>query len=289
MTIPRLTHSTNAMKTPSPFSPFTLSPLLLVLLVAACQPAGGPSPEATAAAFPAGTIVDLTYAFDEESIYWPTAEGFALTVDAKGVTEGGYYYEANSFSAAEHGGTHLDAPIHFAENRWTTDEIPLERLIGPALLVDVTEQAAGNPDYLVSVADFERWEAEHGPMPDSVIVLVRTGYGAFWPDRQRYMGTAERGPDAVPQLHFPGLHPDAARWLVENRTIHAIGLDTPSIDYGQSSRFEAHQILFEANIPAFENVAHLDRLPPEGFRVIALPMKIKGGSGGPLRIVALVP
>lgn len=264
--------------------------VLLLLLFAACQPAEPPAPEpATPAAFPAGAVVDLTYAFDEETVYWPTAEGFVLTVDAKGMTEGGYYYEANSFSAAEHGGTHLDAPVHFAENHWTADAIPLERLIGPAIVIDVTAQATDNPDYLISVADFERWEGTHGPMPDGVIVLLRTGYGAFWPDRTRYMGTAERGADAVPKLHFPGLDPAAARWLVENRTIHAIGLDTPSIDYGQSSLFEAHRTLFAANIPAFENVAHLDRLPPEGFTIVALPMKIKGGSGGPLRLIAILP
>ena len=160
--------------------------------------------------------------------------------------------------------------------------------MGPAVVIDVVEQAAGNPDYQVTQADVEAWEALHGPLPDGVIVLLRTGYGQFWPDREQYMGTAERGADAVAHLHFPGLHPDAARWLVANRNIHAIGLDTPSIDYGQSSLFEAHQVLFEANIPAFENVANLDQLPDAGFSVIALPMKIEGGSGGPLRIIALV-
>ena len=102
------------------------------------------------------------------------------------------------------------------------------------------------------------------------------------------MGTDERGPAAVAKLHFPGLHPDAARWLVANRQINAIGLDTPSIDYGQSTLFESHRILFEKNIPAFENVANLDQLPVKGFTVIALPMKIKGGSGGPVRIIAML-
>ena len=105
-----------------------------------------------------GVVVDLTYAFDDETIYWPTAEGFTLTEDAKGLQEGGYYYEANSFSAAEHGGTHLDAPIHFAENRWTADEIPLERLIGPALVVDVAEQAAGLQGQAVVIGLVEIFE-----------------------------------------------------------------------------------------------------------------------------------
>ena len=126
-------------------------------------------------------------------------------------------------------------------------------------------------------------------MPDGIIVLLRTGYGAFWPDREKYMGTAELGAEAVEKLHFPGLDPEAAKWLVQERKIHAIGLDTPSIDRGQSSLYESHQILFKANIPAFENVANLDQLPESGFTVIALPMKIRDGSGGPLRIVAVLP
>ena len=234
-------------------------------------------------------IIDLTHAYDGETIYWPTAAGFEMNRDFQGMTDGGYYYEANTFRTAEHGGTHLDAPVHFAEGRQHTDEIPLQRLIGPAVLVDVSEQAAGDRDYRVQVADFRAWEADHGRLPDGVIVLIRTGFGRYWPDRVKYLGTEARGPEAVAQLHFPGLHPDAARWLTEQRNINAIGLDTPSIDYGQSTDFLAHRILFEENIPAFENVAYLDRLPASGFQLIALPMKIRGGSGGPLRIVAIVP
>ena len=234
-------------------------------------------------------IVDLSHAYDAETIYWPTEDGFELEVGFEGMTDGGYYYEANTFRSAEHGGTHLDAPIHFAEGRQTVEAIPLDHLVGPAVVIDVSSAALADPDYRVTVADFEAWEAEHGPLPDGVIVLLNTGYARFWPDRERYMGTAERGAEAVAKLHFPGLHPDAARWLVEARRIHAVGLDTPSIDYGQSTLFESHRVLFEANVPAFENVANLDGLPAHGFVVAALPMKIRGGSGGPLRIVAFVP
>lgn len=240
-------------------------------------------------AFPEGTWIDLTHNFDDDTIYWPTAGGFKLHVDSAGFTEKGYYYEANSFSSAEHGGTHLDAPIHFAEKRWTADQIPLDKLIGPVIVVDVSQKAKQNSDYQVSVDDFKSWEKEHGPMADGVIVILHTGNGSNWPDREKYMGTAERGPQAVPKLHFPGLHPDAAQWLVDNRKIHAIGLDTPSIDYGQSTHFQSHVILFKHNIPAFENVANSHLLPPKGALVVALPMKIKDGSGGPLRMVALVP
>jgi len=266
-----------------------MKPLILAsLLFVSASTLAGPS-GSSGDGFGSGTIIDLTHAFDAETIYWPTAPGFDLKVDFKGSTEGGYYYEANSFSAAEHGGTHLDAPSHFAEGGQHADAIPLSHLMGPAVVIDVSRQAAADRDYLVSVADFEAWEATHGRLPDGVIVLLRTGFDQFWGDREAYLGTAARGPEAVPLLHFPGLHPEAASWLVEHRAIHAIGLDTASIDFGQSTGFESHRILFAANIPAFENVANLAGLPVSGFQVIALPMKIRGGSGGPLRIIAIVP
>ncbi len=238
---------------------------------------------------PPGSIVDLSYSYGDDTVYWPTADKFEKTVDAEGYTAGGYYYLSNTVRTSEHGGTHLDAPIHFSEGQLTTDEIPLENLMGSAVLIDVSEPAASDPDYLISVSDFENWEARHGRIPDAAIVLLRTGYGQYWPNAELYLGTAERGADAVPLLHFPGIDPDAASWLVENRSINAIGLDTASIDRGQSSTYETHQILFAANIPAFENVANLERLPETGFVVIALPMKIAGGSGGPLRIAAIIP
>ena len=239
--------------------------------------------------FPDGQWIDLTYDFSSETIYWPTAEGFKLTTVFKGPTEKGFFYFSNNYMASEHGGTHIDAPNHFAYERKTVDQIPLSQLTGEAIVIDVSEKALKNPDYEVSIEDFTSWEAIHGKIKDGTIVLLRTGFGDFWPDKEKYLGTAERGADAVAKLHFPGLSPDAATWLVENRKINAIGLDTASIDHGQSQYFRAHQILFEQNIPAFENVANLDKLPPKDAYVIALPMKIKDGSGAPLRIVAIIP
>ena len=236
--------------------------------------------------FTAVRVVDLSYAFDSDTVYWPTAESFKLEKDFEGVTEKGYYYSAYKYAAAEHGGTHIDAPVHFARGRNSVDQIPLEQLMGTAIVIDTTKSCAGDPDYRVTSADFENWERMNGRIPAGAIVLLRTGFGKYYPDRKKYMGTDERGAAAVSKLHFPGLHPDAARWLTQNRSIKAIGLDTPSIDYGQSTLFESHRTLFDKNIPAFENVANLDQLPLKGFSVIALPMKIKGGSGGPLRIVA---
>jgi len=237
---------------------------------------------------PTRKIVDLTYSFDAESVYWPTAETFKLETDAEGMTENGYYYSAYRYSAAEHGGTHLDAPVHFAKGRNSVDQIPVDQLTGAGLVLDVTKQCAGNADYLISVADFQDWEKKNGEIPVGSIVLLRTGFGKFYPDRRKYLGTDERGAVAVFKLHFPGLDPEAARWLTQNRSIKAIGLDTASIDRGQSTMFESHRALFEKNVPAFENVANLDQLPVKGFTIVALPMKIKGGSGGPLRIIAML-
>lgn len=241
-----------------------------------------------ASRFPSGRLVDLTHAFDERTIYWPTSPQFEIETLSEGVTDRGYYYVAKRFSTAEHGGTHIDAPIHFAEGRNAVDEIALENLIGPGIVVDVEGACAEERDYQVAVDDFVAWESEHGPIPGGAIVLLRTGFGERWPDRARYMGTDARGPEAVPDLHFPGLHPDAARWLITERAIRAVGLDTPSIDHGPSQDFGAHVTLFARNVPAFENVANLDELPESGFTVVALPMKIRGGSGGPLRIIAIV-
>lgn len=232
--------------------------------------------------------VDLTHAFSNETIYWPTAEPFKLDVVSEGMTEKGYYYSAYQFCAAEHGGTHMDAPVHFAAKAATMDQVPLDRLIGPAVVVDVSAKVLADRDYRVTVADLTAWETSNGRIPDGSMVLLRTGFARYWPDRKQYLGTDRRGPEAVAELHFPGLHPDAAKWLVTKRHIRAVGLDTASIDYGQSTHFESHQILAAAGVPIMENLANLEQLPARGAFVVALPMKIKSGSGAPLRAVARV-
>lgn len=263
-----------------PRSARTLAALVAGLLLAG-RPAGAQGP--------AGVPVDLTHGFGESTVYWPTAEGFRLSRDTAGITPGGFWYAASSFCSAEHGGTHLDAPVHFGEGRRTVDQIPLEDLIGDAVVVDVSAAAAEDPDYRVDLAVLHAWEKAHGRIPDRAMVLLQTGWDARWPDAARYLGTAERGAGAVADLHFPGLHPEAAAWLVAERRVKAVGIDTASIDHGPSREFAAHRLLAAADVPVFENVAHLDRLPPRGAWVIALPIKIEGGTGGPLRIVAFVP
>lgn len=238
--------------------------------------------------FSDGEWIDMTYPYAEESVYWPTAETFHLDTAFEGVTDKGYYYSAYNFSAAEHGGTHLDAPVHFAKGKWSNDQIPIEKLVGEASVIDVSDEALKDPDYLISIADIESWEKNNGRLEDNTLLFFRTGYGAFYPDKEKYLGTSRRGEEGVAALHFPALDPEAAEWLVKNRQVKAVGLDVASVDYGQSADFRTHRILYEQNIPGFENVANLDKLPVKGAMVFALPMKIKGGSGGPLRIVAWI-
>jgi kynurenine formamidase len=231
-------------------------------------------------------LVDLTWAFDEKTLYWPTLpSAFEKKELAYGPTSGGWFYASNAVCTPEHGGTHLDAPIHFAEGKRTADEIPLEQLIAPAIVIDVAEKAAANPDYRLTADDVTAWEARHGAIAAGTIVLLRTGWGRRWPDRKSYFG--DDTPGATDNLHFPSYGEDAARLLVEQRRVAAMGVDTASIDYGQSKDFIVHRIANGANVPGFENIAHLDRVPERGAWIIALPMKIAKGSGGPLRIVAV--
>ena len=239
--------------------------------------------------FSDGQWIDLTHAFSEKAIYWPTADEFEKTTVFRGKTDAGFYYEAYNYCGAEHGGTHIDAPIHFASERKTVDQIPVQQLIGKGVIINIEDKVNQDRNYQLAVEDILAWEEKHGAIPDNSILLINTGMAKHWPDKNLYMGTEKRGEEGVAELEFPGLHPKAAKFLVTKRKINAIGLDTPSIDFGKSKLFQSHQILYSQNVPAFENVANLDKLPNEGFTVIALPMKIKDGSGAPLRIVAFVP
>ena len=238
--------------------------------------------------FPAGEVVDLSHAYDANAIFWPTADPFRLEKVADGVTSGGYYYAANNFFTSEHGGTHIDAPLHFAQGHQAVDEIPVDRLLGEAVVVDVTNAADTNADYQVSVADLQRAE-QRGPIPTDAIVLIRTGFSKRWPDAARYLGTSARGEDAVAQLHFPGLHPDAAKWLVA---------EAP--DQSHRDRHGQHRLRAVDRLritPGALRTRHSRVREPHGARpaagrgavVVALPMKIRGGSGAPLRAIAIIP
>jgi kynurenine formamidase len=232
-------------------------------------------------------MVDLTHAYNTRTLYWPTSpSAFALERLFFGVTPGGWFYAANQLATPEHGGTHLDAPIHFAEGKHFNHEIPLDRLIAPAVVIDVTAQARQNPDYRLTVDDVVAFEQKHGRIAAGTIVLLRTDWSKRWPDRKAYLG--DDTPGDASKLHFPSYGEAAARLLVEERKVAALGADVASIDYGASRDFIVHRIAAAANVPGFENLTNLDQLPARGAFVFALPMKIEGGSGGPLRAVALV-
>ncbi len=234
------------------------------------------------------TVVDLTHSFDEHTLYWPTSPStFRLERLAFGSTPAGFFYAANALCAPEHGGTHLDAPIHFAEKGLAVDALPPRQLMGPAVVIDVATQAAANPDYRLTPEDVAAWEKRHGTIRPGAIVLLRTGWGARYPDRKRYFG--DDTPGSAANLHFPSYGAEAARILVEGRRAGVLGVDTASIDYGPAKDFPVHRLAAAANVPGLENLAQLDQLPENGAWVIALPMKIAGGSGGPARVIALLP
>lgn len=237
-----------------------------------------------------GTWIDLSYNFSDSTLYWPNnPTGFKLDTQFNGMTDAGFYYSSNAFFAPEHGGTHLDAPVHFAKGKWSADEIPLQQLLGEAVVIDVSAKTATNADYLITTDDVTTWEKTNGTIPVDVIVFFKTGWGKFYPDAEKYLGTKGKGDSAVANLHFPSISPELAAWIVKNRKIKAVGIDVASVDYGQSKDFKTHQILYAENILGFENVANMDALPLKGAYIIALPMKIKGGTGGPLRMIAWIP
>ena len=255
---------------------------LIVLLALAAAASAGPLVDLEHA-----RIVDLTHSFDANTLYWPNSPGgFELKKLAYGPTPGGYFYSSFAFCAPEHGGTHLDAPIHFSEHGRTIDQIPLSQLIGAAAVIDVSAKTKTNADYRLTAADVKEWESKNGPILPGTIVLLNTGWASRYSSRKAYFG--DDTPGATNNLHFPSFGEDAAKLLVNDRHVSAIGLDTPSIDYGPSTNFMVHQIAMGANVPGFENLMNLDQVPARGATVIALPMKIAGGSGGPLRVIALV-
>lgn len=235
-------------------------------------------------------LLDMTYPFDEQTIYWPTAISFTLEKVSWGISEGGWWYASNNFKAAEHGGTHVDAPIHFAEGGRTINQIQLWEWIGPAVKIDVTAQCAEDRDYLLTVGDIKSWEKKYGGMPDKAWVIMYSGIDTkYYPDKKKVLGTAKSGIKALPELSFPGFSPEVAEFLVKERNITGVAIDTPSIDYGKSKDFKVHRILFAADKLALENIANLDKLPSKGAMLYVIPMLIKNGTGSPARVFAILP
>jgi kynurenine formamidase len=235
---------------------------------------------------PGARIIDLTHSFDDKTPYWPVPhQTFALTRIFCDTMEGTFIC-MNKMSAPEHGGTHIDAPIHFAKGHATVDQIPVSRLVGPAVVIDMSAAAQAKVDVQLTAVDVAAFESAHGSIERGSIVLVRTNWADRWPDRKSYFGDDKLGDDT--HLHFPGIGVDAAKVFIE-RGVAAVGIDGPSIDYGPSQDFAVHKLLLGSDTPQFENVASIKELPAKGALVIALPMKIGGGTGAPLRIIAILP
>lgn len=266
--------------------------LTLLALAVAAGPAGAQgemfNPEKLVGLNENGKVVDLTYTFDASTIYWPTEGGFVHQFEQFGLQQPeGYFYASAKFAAAEHGGTHMDAPLHFNRNGMAVDQVPMSYLMGPAAVIDFSASAYKNADATLSLEEVRAYERTHGQIPSGAIVVARSGWGRYWPDKKQYLGSDK--PGDVTHLHFPGFSPEAVKFLLTQRNVVALAIDTASIDPGASADFPVHRLWLGANRVAFENLANADRLPFSGATLFCIPMKIGKGSGAPTRIFAILP
>jgi kynurenine formamidase len=245
--------------------------------------------ETPSSPLPRFRTIDLTHPLDAAGCAWPGEAPFRLEAPEVSLLPDGTRVVSHRFSCPEHAGTHLDAPAHMVAAGLTVEGLPLDRLIGEGVCVDAREPIGGDPRARVTRSVFAQWEARHGALAPGSIVLVATGWSARWGDPLRYLGSADRTPAGAASLAFPGLDGDAARWLADERGIGAVGIDTAGIDPGDSADLAAHRALLPRGVVVFENLARLDALPARGFLVVALPLPIRGGTGAPARIVALLP
>ena len=225
-------------------------------------------------------IVDLTHTAGENSPVYETSQKFTAHVVATTAKEG---YFARDIAMPEHFSTHIDAPAHFAPGRWTVDQIPADRLLAPLQIIDVSPQAKKDPDYQLSADDIANWEKQNGQIPENSVIILRTGWSEKWDSQKQY-----RNPDGQDVMHFPGYSLDAAKFLVESRRAIGLGIDTLSVDNGPSKDFPVHHYTATKSVYHLENVADVWRVPATGALVLVAPAKIEGGSGGPVRILALL-
>ena len=259
-----------------------LVPLAIGRMASGQRPAA-PSEAAQLAGIPAGRarVVDMTYTINGKLPAWPGDDRTFETQIVATAEKDGYF--ARSFWTLEHYGTHLDAPAHFPPGKLTLDQIPVSHFFGPAVVIDVRENVAKEADYRLTSAKVESWESTHGRVPVGAVVLLRTGWASRWPDQERY-----RNMDARGMMHFPGFSVEATKLLIARGAV-ALGIDTLSVDYGRSKNFEVHRVDLRAGLYNLENLANLDQLPEAGAFLIVAPIKIEGGSGGPVRVFAVLP
>jgi len=227
-------------------------------------------------------IVDLTQKISEKSPNWEGLEKSPFEATTVGTYDKDGYF-AREFKMPEHFSTHIDAPAHFARGVWTVDQIPPERLVAPLVVLDVTEQCSVNRDYQITLDDLARWEKANQTIPQGSIVIASTGWAKKFNNMKDYRGA---GADGV--MHFPGFSLEAAKFLVDQRGIYAIGIDTMSIDPGNAANFPVHHYTLPRNVYQIENVGDLSKAPDSGAIVVAAPIKLEGGSGGPARILVMI-
>ena len=234
------------------------------------------------AQLPRGAVVDLTHNLSEKAPNWEGAEKSPFEATTLSTIQKDGYF-SRRISLPEHFATHLDAPAHFSATGWTVEQIPVAHFVAPLFVLDVTAQSAKNADYAITADDVLAFEKQHGRIPPNSVVFARTGWAKHWDSMKDY-----RNADAKGVMHFPGFSPEAAKLLVD-RGIVGLGIDTGSIDIGASPDYPAHRIVLTRNIYQVENVADLSALPATGATVIVAPAKLEGGSGGPVRVLAIVP
>ena len=226
-------------------------------------------------------VLDLAYAINDKLVPWPGDQRwFEAKVNAS-VEKNGYF--TRSFWMLEHYGTHLDAPIHFPPGKTSVDLIPVSRLFGMAAVLDVRAEGAADADYELPVARIDQWENRNGRIPEGAVVLLRTGWASRWSDAQSY-----RNEDAAGHMHFPGFSVKAVEVLIE-RKVSGIGCDTMSVDCGASEDFAVHHLALGAGLYHLENLSDMSELPESGAFLVVAPIKLEGGSGGPVRVFALLP
>lgn len=227
-------------------------------------------------------VIDLTYAISDKLPGWPGGKepAFSASVLAT-VPEQGYF--ARKFSMVEHYGTHMDAPQHFAPQRYSLEQIPARQFFGPAVVIDVRSEVAKDSDYRLPVEAVRQWEEKHGRIPEGAIVLLNTGWASRWPDAARYSNMDSKG-----VMHYPAYSAEAAKVLLE-RKVSGLGIDTYGIDYGPSRTYDVHHLVLEADVYALENLSDLSGIPESGAYIVAAPIKLEGGSGGPCRVFAILP
>jgi len=227
-------------------------------------------------------VVDLTHTINDKVPPFSSAQSENYKVTVEDTIEKDKVF-VRKFSMPEHYGTHIDAPAHFARGLWTVDQIPAERLIAPLVVLDIRKKTQANADYQLSIQDIADWEQIHGQIPGNAVVMLYTGWGSHWNSVKDF-----RNADAKGVMHFPGYSVDAAKFLTEARAVLGLGIDTLSVDYGPATDFPVHQYTMSRRVYHLEDVANLDLVPATGSTVVVAPIKLEGGSGGPVRILALI-